>query len=222
MQPVSPFSVYSTDFQLSVRDHAHFEFSSWLGRTFRNRRPPQLPGPQLLNLGAGTNLYPEFVNADFFQSPGAKLRQNFWALDMRYPLNCEDNHWDGVYTEHALEHIYPDRVLAMLKEIHRTLKPKAWVRVIVPDIKKYVEYYNGKPSHKLFERYSPRASGIRSVSQHHLHYSLWDIELMAECLQLAGFKVVEPRTLNVGADPRLLKDAPAREYESLYIEGQKG
>jgi predicted SAM-dependent methyltransferase len=221
MQPKSPSSIFNSDFQLSFKGHANFEFVSWLGRTFKNRRPPTLSGPQLLNLGSGNNLYPEFVNADFFRSPGAEKKINFWAVDLRYPLNCPADHWDGVYSEHTLEHIFPNQVLALLTEIHRTLKRGAWVRVVVPDVRKYVDYYIGKPSHPLFERWTPRASALRSVSQNYLHFSLWDIDLMADCLRRAGFKTVEPRSYNSGADSRLLKDSQTREYESLYIEAQK-
>lgn len=201
---------------------ARFEFKSFLGRRLLNHPPVSLPTQhRLLNLGCGEKMYPDFVNADFFRMKKANRGLNFWGVDLRYPLNCPDNHWDGVFTEHTLEHLYPERVLALLNEIYRTLKPGAWIRIIVPDLAKYVDYYLGKPSHCVFHRWHPKGAALRSVTQNYLHVALWDHELMEDCLRRAGFTRIERCSFGVGADSRLLKDTPEREPESLYIEAQK-
>ena len=221
MNDISKFSPYNSDYTLTLKGFARFELDSWIGRIFKNKKPPVIPGAQLLNLGAGEYPFPEFINADFFKGGTANKNINFWGLDIRYPLKCDNEHWDGVYTEHTLEHIYPYQTLALLREVHRTMKTGAWIRIIVPDISKYVDYYVGKPSDPLFSRWSPRGAALRSVTQNFLHFAAWDIELMTQCLEMAGFKVIRPRTFGEGADPRLIKDLSTRAYESLYIEAQK-
>lgn len=142
-------------------------------------------------------------------------------LDLRYAMNARDNYWDGVYTEHTLEHLYPIDVLGVLREIHRTLKHGAWVRVIVPDLEKYIRYYCGAPSDPLFQRWPLRAEALRNISQNHFHFSLWDRPLMMEYLRIAGFSTIVPREYGEGDDCRLLKDSVNRRWESLYVEARK-
>ena len=216
------FSIYDTTLEPRLSDVLKYELKSLLGRSLFAKTPPILrTNPQLLNLGCGFNYYPDFVNADFFKlksrSPGA----NFWGVDLRYSLRCSDNYWEGVYTEHTLEHLHPERVLALMREVLRTLKSGCWVRIVVPDLAKYVDYYCGKASHENFQVWKPRGAALRSVAQNHRHMSLWDAELMTDCLTRSGFREIHQRAFKDGADKKLLKDSPAREFESLYIEARK-
>jgi hypothetical protein len=218
----SQFSIYDTTYQPSVCGLLKFEIKSLIGRLVIAKQPPNLEkGPQLLNLGCGLSFYPEFVNADFFKLKRRSPGPNFWGLDLRYPLKCPDNHWDGIFTEHTLEHLHPERTLALLSEIYRTLKSGCWVRIVVPDLAKYVDYYSGKSSHEKFSVWQPRGASLRSVAQNYQHMGLWDSELMMDCLTRAGFMEIRQRIFREGADNRLLKDQPEREFESLYIEARK-
>jgi hypothetical protein len=97
-------------------------------------------GDQLLNLGCGQNGQEGYVNADFFRLRNRGACPGFWGVDRRYPLHCPDNHWAGVFTEHTLEHLHPAHVLALLRELHRTMQPGAWLRIVVPDLSRYVDY----------------------------------------------------------------------------------
>jgi predicted SAM-dependent methyltransferase len=212
----------SREIQLSLRGSIRFEFSSLVGRKLFSRCPPIVSGgPQLLNLGCGANRYDEFVNADFFTFKSGFFLKHFWMLDLRYKLKVSDNYWDGVYSEHTLEHLYPKQVESLLLELHRTLKPGAWLRIIVPDLAKYVNYYNGEESHPLFHRWHYRAQAMRNISQNHFHYSLWDAPLLTLFLKNAGFAIVLKKSFGQGSDSRLLKDSANREWESLYIEARK-
>lgn len=208
--------------RFTVAGMLQFELKSLIGRYLFTRPPaPGATGPRLLNLGCGANPTQGFVNADFFRFKSRARDFNFWGLDLRYPLPCEDNHWDGIFTEHTLEHLYPDEVGRLLKEIHRTLQPGAWVRIVVPDLAKYVAYYDGQSYDEAFAKWQPRGAALRSVSQGYLHVSLWDAEMLSSCLRTSGFLTIATRAYGVGADPRLLRDTPGRAYESLYIEAQK-
>ena len=62
-------------------------------------------------------------------------------LDLRYPLNCPDSVWDGVFTEHTIEHLYPNQVYHLLMELYRTMKDGTVIRITVSDLKKYIEFY---------------------------------------------------------------------------------
>lgn len=225
MTDTNQFSIYNTQCQINLRDFVKFEIKSLIGRFLVAKPPPKLENaPQLLNLGCGLSFYPEFINADFFKLKSRARRSagaNFWGLDLRYPLKCPDNYWDGVYTEHTLEHLHPAKALALLKEIYRTLKSKCWVRIVVPDLAKYVDSYCCRPSHEKFLLWQPRGAALRSVAQNYQHMALWDSELMTDCLTRSGFKEIRRRAFGEDADKRLLKDTLEREFESLYIEARK-
>ena len=202
-----------------------FETVSWLGRTFGGGKPKLKKGKEnLLHLGSGHNPLEGWINADFFNY---KLR--FWAreyhpdwmLDLRYPLNCDDNVWDGVFTEHTLEHIHPHYALNLLKELNRTMKPGAWLRIVVPDVEKYVNYYNGTQNGADFGKWANPTMALRTISQNFFHVSLWDGKLFVEFLEEAGFINAAKVDFREGADARLLMDNPARKWESLYVEAQK-
>lgn len=211
-----------SDFQSTLPGHFRFELASLIGRWFLQKKAPRLPSePQLLNLGCGDRAYPDFINADFFRIRSEHRPKNFWMVDLRYPLPCEAGHWDGIFTEHTLEHLYPSQALALLREAYRTLKPGGWLRVVVPDLGRYVQYYNGQSPDPLFERWPLRAEALRNLSQRHFHLSLWDAALLDHYLRRAGFTQTAERQAGQGADARLLKDSANRQWESLYMEARK-
>jgi SAM-dependent methyltransferase len=206
----------------SLWSHVRFELRSWIGRQLFGRPPPALgTGDRLLNLGCGPTLFEGWVNADFFRFRVWRLPTSFWAVDLRYALNCPSGYWDGVYCEHTIEHLRPSQAHALFKEVFRTLKPGAWFRVSVPDLARYVRYYQGEPMDEAFGRWPLRAAAIRSVSQGWVHASVWDRELLIAALTFIGFEPVRAVDYRMGEDPRLLKDLPKRRWESLYIEARK-
>ena len=122
------YSIYSTKYHLSLKSLLRFEFISLYGRLLLNKKPTLTNDNNLLNLGCGLNKFDGWVNADFYS--GIK----FWKknknrpdcmLDLRYPLNCDDNVWAGIFSEHTIEHLYPNQALTLLKELYRTMKKGA-------------------------------------------------------------------------------------------------
>ncbi len=216
------YDICNTKHQLTWTELLRFEVTSWYGRTFLNKSPALKTNEKnLLNLGCGTSRFKDWVNADFFVIISKNKRPD-WSLDLRYALNCEDNVWDGVFTEHALEHLYPDRALHLLKELHRTMKPGAWLRVTVPDLEKYVNYYYGKESHEQFHlMFETGSEGIRTLTQDFIHLSTWDARLLTTFLEKAGFVNIKKVSFMEGTDRTLLKDKEDRVWETLYIEAQK-
>ena len=207
---------------LSLREFARFELTSWIGRTLYWRYPPEFPTrDRMLNLGAGEKLLDGFVNANFYSIRSMFRSRSNWMMDLRFPIHCKGEYWDGVFMEHTLEHLYPDHAQALLLEVFRILKPGAWVRIIVPDLQKYIQNYCGESVHPLFKRWVFPAEAIHSLTQKYFHCSVWDVALLSDGLQRAGFSKISESSFRKGSDTRLLQDSEDRQWESLYVEAQK-
>ncbi len=216
------------EYKSNLKGLAFFEFLSLFGRLFINNKPKLNKNENYLNLGCGLNYVDGFVNADFFYSFKfwKKYSRNLeWQLDMRYKLNCKDEVFDGIYTEHTLEHFYPDDAKKLLSELYRCLKKDSFIRITVPDIEKYIKYYNkdfdGYDVDSFSKRYKTGCSGIRNISQNYFHFSLWDFEELKIYLEDVGFKDVRKQDFGITQDDRLNLDWKDRAWETLYVEAKK-
>lgn len=81
--------------------------------------------PVLLNLGCGTNKWPDYVNVDAYGDVDVR-----WDLN-KLPYPWDDNSIDEISMLHVLEHI-PDWWGAF-SECARILKPGGLLRIHVPD-----------------------------------------------------------------------------------------
>jgi len=226
MCDISEYSIHNPQFQSdNLIRKTRFELISLYGRLFLNKKPKLSKGANLLHLGCGETMIKDWVNAGFYRIQKFWKKtvgvQADWMLDLRYPLNCDDNVWDGIFCEHTLEHLYPIYALKLLKELHRTMKPKTWLRINVPDLKKYIDYYNGNVPHENFLRWKTGCEAVRSLTQNWWHLSVWDVTLLSQFLKKAGLINIREVEYRGGTDARLLKDSADRHWESLYIEAQK-
>ena len=221
---------FSDQFQVTLQSVFLFEIQSLIGRSFFNSKPNlSSDDNNFLNLGCSSTIINDWVNADFYNLRKLILRnfnqkslQPNWFLDLRFPLNCDDNVWDGVFTEHALEHLYPTQAFNLIKEIFRTMKPGAWLRVTVPDLNKYVKFYNAEEVDNEFgRRWSTGCEAIRSLTQDYYHHSVWDSEFLSLSLKKAGFVNIQEVSYMIGSDKTLLIDRDVRKWETLYMEAQK-
>lgn len=225
--------ILSTEYQDTLKGTLFFEIKSLIGRIFLNRKPILKQEKNYLHLGCGSTYYDNFVNADFFACFKFWKKQKKcpnWMLDFRYPLNCKNDVWDGVFTEHALEHLYPNQALDLLKELHRTMKVGSYIRIVVPDLEQCVADYSVYLSEVVNTGESKReynsediegAELIWSLTQNWLHRSVWDAQLLSEFLESAGFCNIKKVEFMLGADSTIIKDTDARKNRSLYIEAQK-
>ena len=216
------------EYETSLKGLAIFEVKSWLGRNFLPTKPRLKKEKNYLNLGCGDNIIEGYINADFFY-PLKFWKEDFlkkeWQLDLRYPLDCNDDIFDGIYTEHTLEHLYPTQVSRLLKELYRILKIGATIRITFPDISKYIDYYtNNKTNINLYEfdkRYKTKCSAIRHITQNCFHLMTWDFAELKQYLEIAGFKEIEKKSFRDSKDERLQIDLQEREWETLYVEAKK-
>lgn len=209
-------------------DQIKFELISFIGRTLlKNKSVIKVDKkPLLLDLGCGSNFKEGWVHIDFYNIAILRFWKNFKRYkkvdvqtDLRFPLKCPDDVVDGVYTGHTLEHLYPLEAYNLLKEIFRVLKNKSWLRINVPDLKRMIDYYNGKID---IAEYKYKAEGIANLTQNYGHHSVWDEELLSKTLESVGFINVRKVCFGEeGIDKRLIKEEPIRRDETLVIEAQK-
>jgi predicted SAM-dependent methyltransferase len=190
-----------------------FEMIGLLGRTFYNRKSPKKS--QLLHLGCGGTYLDNFVNADYYYLRWVPFRKQIvkcdWLQDFRHKLNCPNDHWEGIFTEHTLEHLHYRDCLNLFKELHRTMKTGAWLRICVPGLEEVLSSHSE----------TTLAEQIYNLTQNYGHVSVWDSDLMFKVLRDAGFTTMHKASYLKGHDDRLLCDTESRSEGSLYIEVQK-
>lgn len=195
-----------------------------LGNALFRKHPPAVHQPRLLNLGSGPVTYEGWINADEYAFKRTLRERRFrpeWRLDITRPWKCEDDYWDGIFTQHVLEHVTYSEAVFVLQECFRTLKPGCWIRISVPGIRKYVDFYEGRNSGGFFSQFPHRALAISFFTQMHYHKSAWDGDLMTNVLRDIGFRNVREVEHGQGTDARLIKDQDVKAEESLYVEAQK-
>ncbi|MDP6787807.1 MAG: methyltransferase domain-containing protein [Rhodospirillales bacterium] len=222
--PVTGDSVWKRD-RVTLRGVFRFEYRSWFGENFLKRYPPPPPsdGPNYLQLGCGPNFHAGFVNADFYVTRlFSRKRRPDWMVDLRKPLKCPDNWFDGLFTEHVLEHLQPADALHFLTESLRILKPGAVARISVPDTRKFVMAYLGREDDGgLPYRFPDRADYLAALTQMHGHQSIWDEENLSRVLGETGFINIRRQDYRAGRNPDLLVDHVDRRDESLFMEAEK-
>lgn len=216
------------EYQSNLKGLALFELKSWFGRHFIDKKPKLFNKNNYLNLGCGGNTIDGYVNADFFYGFRfwkKNIYKREWQLDLRYKLVCQNEVFDGIYSEHTLEHLYPSEAERLLKELYRVLKKDSIIRITVPDIEKYINYYCGNDKGidiKTFnEKYQTRCSAIRNITQNYFHVSTWDFEELKSNLEAAGFTNIKKMSFNESEDGKLKLDREDRSWETLYVEAHK-
>lgn len=202
----------------------YYEIERRIGDFFFKRRPNVMHKVRLLNLGCGSLKYSEFCNADEYAFKRHLRDRDFrpdWRLDITRSWNCDNDFWDGIFSQHVLEHLKYSDAIFVFRECLRTLKPGAWMRVSVPSLSKYVNYYNGTNIDDEYLQFAHKALAFSFMSQMHYHKSIWDGDLMQTVLSEIGFQNVKEVEYNQGHDIALLKDQSCKRWESLYVEAQK-
>lgn len=217
------------EYKITVKNLLAFEVKSWIGRHFKNTKPLSIENEyNYLNLGCGDNYKEGYINADFFYHYRFWKKNNKrqeWQLDLRYPLDCSDNYFDGIFTEHTLEHLYPDDAKNLLRELYRVLKVGGRIRITVPDLAKYINFYNNYNNiseFKIFHsKYVSKCSAIRNMTQNYFHLSTWDFDELSKLLSDIGFSDIQQKNFSQTDDLNLNLDKSGRAWETLYIEAIK-
>ena len=169
-----------------------------------------------LHIGCGGVILPEpFENLDTRPLEGVAHQSE------AYPLPFDDNTFYGVFSEHTIEHLYPSDALNLFREVYRVLKKGGVFRVVTPDLKKYVDFYNKKFLNNHFSGFVNGCEAIWYVTQNFNHLSVWDSEMLELQFKKTGFKDFYKQEFNQGINEDLLIDKNGRQVESLYVEAVK-
>jgi len=91
---------------------------------------------KLLNLGCGGRYIKGWVNVDFVSHSEDVIKHN-----LLNPLPFNDDSFDVVYNSHVLEHFSKKDAGKFIAEIYRVLKPGGILRVVVPNLERFVTGY---------------------------------------------------------------------------------
>ena len=172
-----------------------------------------------IQIGCGSNLSENFENLDFFP---LRFKQIFSykhiCHDFRKSLPYKSNIFEGAFSEHTLEHLYYDEAIDLLKEIKRILKPGFIFRCTVPDLEKYVDFYNNNLKDDFFDKFTYKAQAFFNLTQNYEHKSIWDYEILSKKMSEIGFKDIVKKKYKEGENLDLLLDLVHRRSGTLYIE----
>jgi LmbE family N-acetylglucosaminyl deacetylase len=110
-------------------------------------RSEWLSGYRRLHLGCGNRVWPGWINIDRYQHEVPEgCPPYFWCCDVNFDLPMVNDHSiDYVFSEDFLEHLPPDRRVAVMNEIHRVLVPGGVMEHYVPNAGSRNDY--GSPTH---------------------------------------------------------------------------
>lgn len=130
------------------------------------------------------------------------------------PTPYSDNQFDGIYSEHFIEHMHKYQGINFFKEALRILKPGGTIRtvwppyefvqklvsddVLTPDEKEFVEHYYAfyVVKHKFAaagnsHRSKREQCALGLLHQHGEHLHIWSIQEMIDELKGIGFRIVK-------------------------------
>lgn len=185
-----------------------------------------------LHLGARAAERPGWLTIDL---EDADLRWNVtWGLPLRAG-QCE-----YVYSSHMLEHLYaPDQTTALLREVHRVLRPGGVLRLVVPDMARHVRaYVDGDAEffalaadeYSHYQRSMTPLIRVLEWAGHNArddcflaHKTGFDLETLRQTLTRAGFTTIERAAPGVSAHPGLCLDPPhvVAAGASLFVEATR-
>lgn len=147
------------------------------------------PGQRVLELGCGDNPHPQSdVKIDIRQTSCTDFVCSF-----ENPLPIKDSDFDGVYAAYCLEHVSYPKVLALLKEICRVMKPGGRCVFLIPNteeqlywIQKHPEGWDGKD---LFNAASELIFGSQDYPENS-HRTFFSPVIATRLFLEAGFKDV--------------------------------
>lgn len=171
-----------------------------------------------LNLGSGAIYKDSWTNADFYRFRKIKID---WMLDAGKKWKCDSDYWDGIFSEHVLEHLTYKSAIKCLNECYRTLKKNGILRLSLPNINLSIEHLSGNKFNKGFEKFQSNAECISHVTQNFGHKSTWDPDLLISLLKEIGFTEANKVDYMKSRNIKLCIEQSDKLWESMYIEAIK-
>ena len=195
-------------------------------RRARISRVRRTPG-QYVNAACGPQVLEGFLNLDTNETVAGVL-----PWDCRTSLPLEEGMAAGIRAEQFVEHLETREELpAFLAAAHRALRPGGVLRVIVPDVARYLEAYcrgdlTGYRELAVpdpFPADLPTRMDIVNHVFHQWHEHRWgyDFETLAHRLRAAGFTKIVRTGYKESLDPKLASDREIHAPYSLYVDAVK-
>ena len=159
-----------------------------------------------LNIGCGPAIKSGWLNIDI----DPRLEGAIY-MDATQTLALRDASVHFAYSEHMIEHVRLGDAIAMLRELHRVLRPGGMLRIATPEMDKIVGLKNGKLDDQQenyvrlsntqfgseFERSSPQnpCYAINRSFHEWGHQFIYDRSTLASVLSHAGFRDVVFRAI---------------------------
>jgi len=186
-----------------------------------------------VNIGAGSSGLIGWVNIDMVKYPNVNC-----LFDCRKKLPFADNSVKVIFSEHFFEHLdYTEEVPFFLGDCLRVLEPGGVIRIIVPDIEKYLHAYCKEGWNELISlrpldenlvdvcykcQYHTKMELINMVfRQGHRHKYAYDYKTLKFILYRSGFSEVVKQHFKKSMMKELCIDKEERASESLYVEAVK-
>ncbi len=215
----SGFEYGSAKFESKILGQIKVEIKAQIGRRlFGNGR---VVTNDALHIGCAEHSLAGFDNYDLWD-----MRLRFWqkrrqhlGADFRYKLSFPDRVYSYAYSEHTVEHLKPSDAHSLFREVSRVLRPNGVFRVVVPDLKKYVDFYEKKSFFPEFnDRFKTGCEAILALTQKFDHQSVWDWEQLSKSLQANGFRTTKRSSFMKSEFQKLNVDQEWHRWESLYVE----
>lgn len=201
-----------------------------------------------LNLGCGSQVVDGWINVDYalgarvFKVPMFRLlnskfrifnldwddRITIHDLNKTFPWNTASV--EAIYSSHTLEHMTKEEGKKFIQECYRVLRKDGVIRIVVPDLKAFVEeYLNGDIKADDFLKdlgvlYNESDSYIRSKLTPFIqfpHKCMYDLPALLKMLSEIGFKVQSSGYLQSGIDGIEDVELKSRTINAVVVEGYK-
>jgi len=191
-----------------------------------------------LQLGAGENIRPDWLNTDLhdYGRPADLV-----YLDVRRPFPFPDESFDLVFSEHMLEHLEYEEGLRCLVECRRVLRPGGRIRIATPSLERIAWLYDDQLSdvQRRYLRWAadsfvPEAEEalagfvVNNFMRAWGHRFVYDRDTLRHALSAAEFLDIEERHVGESPEPALaglerhLEEEPEfNQYETLVLEARR-
>ena len=205
--------------------------------------------PDWLNISMWDGVFNDMVDKQVkgYEVYEYKNGSDVLNYDVTKGLPFEDNSIDYIYSSHFIEHLSFGDAIEFFKECKRVLKRGGILRIICPDLEKWINNYiqNDKqffdkykqqididtPSnyvYNLLDKVNTKGQIMCSNFYNWDHKWMWDFESMESVLKDVGFDKIRKSSSLVSNIPQVESvEAPSIELfgkrilESLYVESVK-
>lgn len=144
---------------------------------------------------------------------GAFRKLTYLNVVKRWPF--ADASAEAVFSSHVVEHLSLRGARICVKNAHRVLKKGGVLRIVVPNLDKFVADYRPEASYEwatnFFEADQP--------SEKNMHHFMYNGESMTRLLREAGFTEITKESFRVGKCPDI--DRLDNRPDSLFMEAIK-